>query len=142
MKKSMKQKKILFVLIFVGSTFPVHAMRELLKTGSARIKQVPLPKSLVTHKKFLTEPRQWNDPTWRKDILTPTASSLARTAMWISLGYAIGIPIFLIRVDRFVPGLKKAWEYVQNYFVPSSPVTPQLPDKNVFKIEPPKKESE
>jgi hypothetical protein len=144
MKKSMenRNKKIWLVLIFLGSAFPMQGMRELLKTGSSRIKQVPLPKSLVTHKKFLTEPRQWYDPTWRKNILMPTAVSLAKTAMWVSLGYVIGIPIFVMRVDRMARGLKKSWEYVQSYFVPSSPVLPQLPDKKVSEIESQKKSAE
>jgi len=137
------EKKFFLLFICIGIALPIQGMKQLLQRklleGSQRIKQIPLPARFEPHKKMLTEPWQFSDPTWRKDVLEPTIGSTIQTAMWASLSYAVGIPIYIIRLDNITNGLKKSWEYMQNYFASSHSTSLPLSDKDISKIELPKK---
>lgn len=131
------------MLIALGIAFPIQGMGRLLQAklaqGFQQTKRIPAPKSFETYKKFLTEPWQFSDPVWRKGVLEPTLGSAIQTAMWASLSYAMGMPIYVIRLDKIAHGLKRSWQYAQSYFIPSTQDTFLSSDKNVPEIESPKK---
>jgi len=138
-----RDKKIVLTLVLIGIVLPLQGMRKLFQTklaeGFQQTKQITVPKGFEPHKKFLTEPWQFSNSAWRKDVLGPTLGSAMQTAVFGSLSYAVGIPIFIIRLDRIANGLKNLWQYGHNYFAPSTQDSVQLPDKNVSESDLPKK---
>lgn len=118
-------------------------MRNLLQKKFAeraqQINRISVPKGFEPHKKFLTEPWQPSNSAWRKDVLEPTLGSAMQAAMWTSLSYAVGIPIYVIRLDKIANGLKSLWQYGHNYFVPLNQDSLQLSQKDVSERESSKK---
>ena len=139
----MRMKKIVLGLIVIGVTFSIQGLGKFLKTqmieGSQRIKQVPLPKKFEPHKRMLIEPWQPNNPIWRKETLLPTVGSVAQSALWASLSYAIGMPIYVIRPDNIAYGLRKSWEYLKRYIDSSTQNSLPVSAQNISEKKPQEK---